>query len=121
MILTVLLAITVIGAVPIPFLWILFWPFLLLCLGMGALAVGDLIFNRNPDVPLGLGMRLLSLLLVLAASVALGVIPGLGAIVGLILVFIGFGAWVLALGGNDQPAPKASGGSMHHDNAVTQG
>lgn len=120
-ILTVLLAITVIGAVLIPFLWILFWPFLLLCLGMGALAVGDLIFNRNPDVPLGLGMRLLSLLLVLAASVALGVIPGLGAIVGLILVFIGFGAWVLALGGNDQPAPKASGGSMHHDNAVTQG
>ena len=120
-VLTILLAITVIGAVLIPFLWVLFWPVLLLCLGMGAMAVGDLIFNRNPETPLGLGMRLLSLLLVLAASVALGVIPGLGAIVGLILVFIGFGAWMLALGGGDKPYPMSPGGTMHHDNTVRQG
>ena len=120
-VLTVLLFITLIGAVLIPFLWILFWPFLLLCLGMGALSVGDLIFNRNPETPLGLGMRLLSMLLVLAGSVALGVIPGLGAIVGLLLVFIGFGAWVLALGQGSEPAVLSPGGTMHHDNTVRQG
>ncbi len=120
-ILTVLLAITVIGAVLIPFLWVLFWPFLLLCLGLGALAVGDLIFNRNPETPMGLGMRLLSMLLVLAGSVALGVIPGLGAIVGLLLVFIGFGAWILALGQGSEPLVMSPGGAMHHDNTVRQG
>ncbi|WP_203292266.1 polymer-forming cytoskeletal protein [Maricaulis parjimensis] len=120
-VLTVLLAITVIGVVLIPFLWVLFWPFLLLCLGMGAMAVGDLIFNRDPETPLGLGMRLLSLLLVLAGSAALGVIPGLGAIVGLFLVFIGFGAWMLSLGQKEPVAPVSPGGTMHHDNTVTQG
>jgi cytoskeletal protein CcmA (bactofilin family) len=120
-ILTVLLAITVIGIVLIPFMWVLFWPFLLLCLALGAFAVGDLVFNRRPEEPLGLGMRLLSLLVVLAVSVALGAIPGLGAILGLVLVFIGLGAWLMSGGEGRQSGPVPADTSVQDDNSVSQG
>lgn len=121
-VLTVLLAITVIGIVLIPFMWVLFWPFLLLCLAFGAIAIGDLVFNRRPEEPLGLGLRLLSLLIVLGVTVALGAIPGLGAVIGLVLVFIGLGAWLLSGGesGQVEPAP-AAGGETQHDNAERMG
>ena len=110
-IMTVLLAITVIGALLIPVMLVLYFPFLLLCLALGAMAVGDLAFNRNPETPMGLGMRLLSLLVVLAVSAALGAIPGLGAIFGLILLFIGLGAWLMSLGKeNGHDAPVAANG-----------
>lgn len=123
-ILTVLLAITVIGIVLIPFMWILFWPFLLLCLAFGAIAIGDLVFNRRPEEPLGMGLRLLSLLVVLGVTVALGAIPGLGAILGLVLVFIGLGAWLMS--GTDAPASPAAtatanGNVTQHDNAESMG
>ena len=120
-VLTVLLAITVIGAILIPFLWLLLTPFLLLCLALGAIAVGDLVFNRTPEAPLGLGMRLVSLLVVLAVSVALGAIPVLGAIVGLILVFIGLGAWFLSGGEKANDTTPAGAGPLNDDNAVSMG
>ena len=120
-VLTVLLAITVIGAILIPFVWLLLTPFLLLCLALGAIAVGDLVFNRTPEAPLGLGMRLLSLLVVLAVSVALGAIPLLGAVIGLILVFIGLGAWFLSGGEKANDATAAGAGPVNDDNAVSMG
>jgi hypothetical protein len=117
-IMTVLLAITVIGVLLIPVMWLLFWPFLLLCLALGAMAVGDLAFNRNPETPMGLGMRLLSLLVVLAVSAALGAIPGLGAIFGLVLLFIGLGAWLMSLGKeNGTEAPAAANGPQDDKSA----
>lgn len=119
-VLTVLLAITVIGIVLIPFMWVLFWPFLLVCLALGALSVGDLIFNRSPDQPLGLGMRLLSMLLVLAVSAALGVVGVLGALAGFALMFIGLGAWLMS-GGEAKRQAYAAAHAGQHDNAVTQG
>lgn len=97
--LTVLLAITVIGVFLIPLLWVLYFPILFLAFAFGAIVVGDLIFNRSGgDRDLGLGMRALSLLLVLAATMALGVVTGLGFIVGLILMCIGLGSWILSFG-----------------------
>lgn len=120
-IMTVLLAITVIGVLLIPIMWLLFWPFLLLCLALGALAVGDLIFNRKPEQPLGMGMRLLSLMLVLAVSAALGAVPGLGALVGLFLMFIGLGAWLMSLGRENGHAAPAAANSPEDDKTVTAG
>lgn len=97
--LTVLLAITVIGVFLIPLLWVLYFPALFLSFAFGGIVVGDLIFNRSGgDQDLGLGMRALSLILVLAATIALGVVPFLGFLTGLILMCIGLGAWVLSFG-----------------------
>ncbi|WP_323761265.1 hypothetical protein [Maricaulis sp.] len=110
-ILTVLLAITVIGVLLIPIMWVIFWPFMLLCMGFGAIAVGDMIFNRNPgERSLGLGMRLLSTFVVIAGFAALGSVTVLGFLVGFTLLFIGFGAWMLSLGKRqDRGASPASG------------
>jgi len=110
-ILTVLLAITVIGVLLIPIMWVIFWPFMLLCMGFGAIAIGDLIFNRSPDEKsLGLGMRLLSTFLVFAVFAALGSIALLGFLAGFTLLFIGFGAWMLSLGRRrDRGAIPATG------------
>ncbi|MBO6766500.1 hypothetical protein [Maricaulis sp.] len=120
-IMTVLLAITVIGALLIPIMLVLYLPFLLLCLALGALAVGDLVLNRKPEQPLGMGMRLLSLMLVLAVSAALGAVPVLGALVGLLLMLIGLGAWLMSLGReNGQTAPAAAI-SPEDDKTVTAG
>ncbi|WP_041636862.1 hypothetical protein [Maricaulis maris] len=98
-ILTVLLAITVIGVLLIPIMWVIFWPFMLLCMGFGAIAIGDMIFNRRPDEKsLGLGMRLVSSFVVIAVFAALGSVTVLGFFAGFTLLFIGFGAWMLSLG-----------------------
>ena len=96
---TILLALTLVGALLIPLLWLLYFPILFLAFAFGGVAVGDMIFNRNGG-GLGLGMRALSLLLVMAVIFALGVIPGLGATLGVLLLCIGLGAWILALGYN---------------------
>lgn len=120
-IMTVLLAITVIGVLLIPVMWLLFWPFLLLCVALGALAVGDLIFNRTPEEPMGLGLRLLSLLVVLAVSSALGAIPGLGWLFGLFLVFVGLGAWLLSLGREDGTPAMAASASADGGNSAREG
>ncbi|MAC39885.1 MAG: hypothetical protein CMF76_04475 [Maricaulis sp.] len=120
-IMTVLLAITVIGVLLIPIMWLLFWPFLLLCLALGALAVGDLVFNRKPEQSLGMGMRLLSLMLVLAVSAALGAVPVLGALVGLFLMFIGLGAWLMSLGRDNGHTAPAAAFSPEDDKTVTAG
>lgn len=92
----VFLAITVIG-IPLGIILLFAFPFVLvLAYAFGAVVVGDLIFNRSGN-GIGLGMRILSLFLVLAVVGAIGVIPVLGFVVGLIVFFIGLGAWTLAL------------------------
>ncbi|MCW5723497.1 MAG: polymer-forming cytoskeletal protein [Maricaulaceae bacterium] len=108
--LVVLLAITVIGVFLIPVL-VIGWPLMLfLSFAFGGVAVGDLIFNRRPETPLGLGLRAVSLLVVLVAVAALGVSPFLGFTAGLILMCIGLGAWIFAMGKRNgaaasEPAP----------------
>lgn len=105
---TILLAITVVGILLIPIMWIIFWPFMLLCMGFGAIAVGDMIFNRRPEErSLGLGMRLLSTFVVVAVFAALGALPGVGVLAGFFLLFIGLGAWVMSLGKRRQGPPPA--------------
>ena len=95
--LTILLALTLVGALLIPLLWLLYFPALFLAFAFGGIATGDLIFNRAGN-GLGFGMRALSLLLVMAVVFALGVVPGLGATLGMLLLCVGLGAWILAIG-----------------------
>lgn len=118
---TILLALTVIGALLIPLLWLLYLPILFLAFAFGGIAFGDLTFNRSEN-GLGFGMRALSLLVVMAAAFALGVIPGLGAMVGFLLLCVGLGAWILAIGyrpARDGEPVRAS--TAKDDITVTQG
>lgn len=92
----VFLAITVIG-IPLGIILIFAFPFVMfLAYAFGAVVLGDLIFNRSGS-GLGLGMRVLSLFLVLAVVGALWVVPVLGFLIGSIVFFIGLGAWTLAI------------------------
>lgn len=120
---TVLLAITIIGVFLIPLIWILYLPVLFLAYAFGGIAVGDLIFNRSrSNEGLGLAMRALSLLLVLAATIALGVVDGLGALAGFTLLWIGLGAWLLSLGGagrQSEPAGSDRAAPDKDDKPVT--
>ena len=43
-------------------------------------------------------MRAVSLLVVMGVIFALGVVPGLGATLGVLLLCVGLGAWILAIG-----------------------
>ncbi|WP_417492160.1 hypothetical protein [Maricaulis sp.] len=118
---TILLALTIVGALLIPLLWLLYFPILFLAFAFGGIAVGDMIFNRK-DGGLGLGMRAVSLLLVMAVVFALGVIPGLGATVGVLLLCIGLGAWILALGHNrGGNAPVTAEPATNHHNTASEG
>lgn len=93
----VLLAITIVGVLLIPF-WILMIFFVLsLSYPFGAAAIGDLVFDRKGS-GLGLGMRLLTTLGVLVLAAALWVVPALGVIGWFVLTWIGLGAWLFALG-----------------------
>tara|TARA_R110002124_G_scaffold14636_9_gene64871 strand:- start:1866 stop:3167 length:1302 start_codon:yes stop_codon:yes gene_type:complete len=94
---TILLALTLVGALLIPLLWLLYFPALFLAFAFGGVAIGDLIFNRTSG-ELGLGMRAVSLLVVMGVIFALGVVPGLGATLGVLLLCVGLGAWILAIG-----------------------
>ena len=58
----------------------------------------------------------------MAVIFALGAVPGLGAMIGVLLLCVGLGAWILALGhrrerGDDRTAAPV----MPHDNTVTEG
>lgn len=116
--LIVLLAITVVGVFLVPILVLLYLPALFLAFVFGGLAVGDAIFNRAGK-GLGLGMRALSLLLVLAVVFALGAVPGLGTTAGVILLCIGLGAWIMALGNRKQAA--AAPQLAQDDNTASEG
>ncbi|MFN3835704.1 MAG: hypothetical protein ACK4NO_07370 [Glycocaulis sp.] len=92
----VFLAITVIG-LPLGIILLFAFPFVLfLAYAFGAVVIGDLIFNRSGN-GLGLGMRVLSLFLVLAVIGAFWLVPVLGFLLGMVVFFIGLGAWTLAL------------------------
>ena len=104
----VTLLITVIG-IPLAFLMMLLvFPVMFLAYAFGGVAIGDMIFNRGGDKSLGLGMRALSLFAVLVAVAAIGVVPGLGLLVGLLLLCIGLGAWIMSFGREEPPAAAAT-------------
>jgi cytoskeletal protein CcmA (bactofilin family) len=93
---TVLLFISVVGIILIPFWWVFGIFLLLLAYPLGAIAVGDCIFNRAGKPDPGLGMRLLGMAVVLILSAALWILPPLAVIASLILSWIGLGSWMLA-------------------------
>lgn len=101
----VLLAITIVGVLLIPF-WLLAVFFVLsLSYPFGAAAIGDMVVNRKGR-GLGFGMRLLTTLGVLIAAAALWVVPILGVVGWCVLTWIGLGSWMFALGGSDQPTAE---------------
>lgn len=93
---TVLLFISVVGIVLIPFWWVFGIFLLLLAYPLGAIAVGDCIFNRAGKPNPGLGMRFLGMTVILILSAALWVLPPLAVISWVILSWIGLGSWMLA-------------------------
>ncbi|WP_300529787.1 polymer-forming cytoskeletal protein [Maricaulis sp.] len=95
----VLLMATVIG-IPLAILLLVMLPFIYIgFMAIGGFAIGDLIFNRNyPNAGLGLALRAASLLVVLVAVYVLGFAPGLGVLIGTIVLAIGIGSWLLSFG-----------------------
>ena len=113
----VLLAITIVG-LPLGLILLLAFPVLLfLAYAFGGIAVGDIIFNRSGG-RLGLGWRILSLFIVLAAIGALSIVPVIGWVLGPVVLCIGLGAWTIAIfgrsngnGGEAGPAAVAAAGT----------
>ena len=94
---TIILAITVIGGVLIPFWWMFGLLAILLAYPLGAIAVGDMIFSRLGRSSPGFGMRLLGFLVILVLSTSFWlVVPPLALISWIILSWIGLGSWMLA-------------------------
>lgn len=105
----VLLAITIVGLILLPF-WITFAVLvLMLAYPLGAIAVSDFIINRTGRNNPGFGLRALGLLVILLIVAALWVVPPLAVIAGVILSWIGLGAWVFAAFGrkDEVSAPPA--------------
>lgn len=99
MVVIVLLMATVIG-IPLAILLLVMLPFIYIgFMAIGGFAIGDLIFNRSyPNAGLGLALRAASLLVVLVAVYVLGFAPGLGLLIGLVVLAIGIGSWLLSFG-----------------------
>ncbi|MBO6797835.1 hypothetical protein [Maricaulis sp.] len=101
--LTVLLAITIIGIPLILLVWPLYPWVMLLGFAFGGIVIGDLIFNRShAERGLGLAMRSLSLLLVLVALFALSQVGAIGIPVAFLTWAAGLGAWMLSFGNKNQ-------------------
>lgn len=101
----VLLAITLVGVILIPF-WVTFALLvLMLAYPLGAIAVSDLFLNRTGVRKSGTGMRVLGLLIVLILVAALWIVPPLAVIAGIILSWIGLGAWAFAAFGSKDEGP----------------
>lgn len=101
---TVLLTVTVVGIVLIPFWWVFGLFVIILAYPLGAIAVGDLILARTGRNDPGLGLRLLGMIVILILASALWIVPPLAVISGVILSWIGLGSWVLAaFGSKDEP------------------
>ncbi|QNL18706.1 polymer-forming cytoskeletal protein [Hyphobacterium sp. CCMP332] len=101
---TVLLTVTVVGIVLIPFWWVFGLFVIILAYPLGAIAVGDLILARTGRNDPGLGLRLLGMFVILILASALWIVPPLAVISGVILSWIGLGSWVLAaFGSKDEP------------------
>ena len=101
--LTVLLALTIIGIPLILLVWPLYPWVMLLGFALGGIVVGDLIFNRShAERGLGLAMRALSLLVVLVAVFALSQIGAIGIPAVFLTWSAGLGAWILSFGNKNQ-------------------
>jgi cytoskeletal protein CcmA (bactofilin family)/uncharacterized membrane protein YesL len=116
LVLMVLLAVTVVGILLIPFILAAIPIIYFLAFIFGGVVIGDLIFNRSGGRA-SLLIRIVSLLVVMLVIAGLHVIPPVGWIVGLLVQFIGFGAWTLAIFERQQPE-LAGGGEALEDEAV---
>jgi cytoskeletal protein CcmA (bactofilin family) len=97
-ILSGILAVTIIGIPLVALLWILYVPAQYLAFTLGAIAIGDLLLNRNSGTrSMGMGMRILSLFVAVIVLSALSFIPLLGLLIGFLVQCIGLGSWTLAI------------------------
>lgn len=104
----VLLAITLVGVLLIPF-WVTFAVLvLMLAYPLGCIAVSDFVLKRTGIAKTGTGVRILGLLVTLILVAALWVVPPLAIIAGFILSWIGLGGWMFAAFGNKDDAPPAA-------------
>lgn len=103
--LAVMLGVTLIG-IPLAVVVVMAYPIVMfLAYAFGALALGDLLFNRS-GTGLSPGMRILSLLVVMLVIAALGAFPPVLWLLALITLCIGLGSWTLAIFSRD-PRPAA--------------
>ncbi|WP_420432480.1 bactofilin family protein [Hyphobacterium sp.] len=101
----VLLAITLVGIILIPF-WVTFALLvLMLAYPLGVIAVSDFFLSRTGIRQIGTGIRMLGLLIVLILVAALCVVPPLAVIAGIILSWIGLGSWAFAAFGSKGEGP----------------
>ncbi|MEE2524938.1 hypothetical protein V0U79_01050 [Hyphobacterium sp. HN65] len=104
----VLLAVTLVGILLIPF-WVTFALLvLMLAYPLGCIAVSECILQRTGIAKTGTGIRILGLLATLILVAALWVVPPLAIIAGFILSWIGLGAWMFAAFGRKDDLPPAN-------------
>ena len=115
--LAVLLAITIIGALLTPFVIFAIPLAYFLAYVFGAVVIGDMIFNRSGGQA-GFLLRVGSLLAVLLVLAASYVFPPLGLVVGLVVTFIGFGAWSLAIFDRTPEPPSVANAGVNEAEAV---
>lgn len=96
LVLIVLLAITLVGILLAPFIAAAIPIIYFLSFVFGGVVIGDLIFNRSGGQA-GFLIRAVSLIVVMLVIAGLHVLPPVGLLIGLVVHFIGFGAWTLAL------------------------
>jgi len=101
---TVLLGISVVGIILIPFWWVFGIFMLVVAYPLGAIALGDMILSRTGRSDAGFGLRFLGMAIVLVLSTALWVLPPLAVISWVVLSWIGLGSWMMAaFGRKDDP------------------
>ena len=118
-----ILAATIIGIPLVALMWILYLPMHYVAFTLGVIAFGDLILNRGGSTGrLGMGMRIISLLLAAVILSALAFIPLLGVLIGFLTLWIGLGAWTLSIfdKGSSKEAPAAAVAPMNEAEPVAQ-
>ncbi|MDG1418297.1 MAG: polymer-forming cytoskeletal protein [Maricaulis sp.] len=93
-----ILAATIVGIPLVALMWILYLPMHYVAFTLGVIAFGDLLLNRGgSEGRLGMGMRIISLLVAAVVLSALAFVPLLGVLIGFLTLWIGLGAWTLSI------------------------
>ena len=93
-----ILAATIVGIPLVALMWILYLPMHYVAFTLGVIAFGDLLLNRGgSEGRLGMGMRIISLLVAAVVLSALAFVPLLGVLIGFLTLWTGLGAWTLSI------------------------
>jgi cytoskeletal protein CcmA (bactofilin family) len=102
---------TIVGIPLVALMWILYLPMHYVAFTLGVIAFGDLLLNRGGSTGrLGMGMRIISLLVAAVVLSALAFVPLLGVLIGFLTLWVGLGAWTLSIfdKGSSDAAPLAA-------------